>query len=295
MVAGAIDGVGVGRWRAVDVSWQLRGLVVVVVGVLQLVEVEDMLDLKLEVMGRCLVLPPPWSLLLRMEVLLVLYEKVYCLWSLSLCAGCGLGWWWCFVPLASVRDDGVVAGVGDVVVPTTELAKALLRPPPSSGPQLVLLLHLLLVHSFPTLCIVPFREQFIRQWLCSSLLQGGSGVLLPLRFWAVVSTLSEPFGLSSYSDSMANSVVNLHQNLRLNSKSPICADSVKASERDYRFVKRSTCQRRPKVAIVAASPQLPVDSLLLRYLFSLMCILLVLYPKPSLLAMYGACPLDLLL
>lgn len=173
MVAGVIDGVGVGRWRAVDVSWQRRGLVVVVVGVLQLVEVEDMLDLKLEVMGRCLVLPPPWSLLLRMEVLLVLYEKVYCLWSLSLCAGCGLGWWWCFVPLASVRDDGVVAGVGDVVVPATELAEALLRPPPSSGPQLVLLLHLLLVRSFPTLCVVPSREQFIRQWLCSSLLQGG--------------------------------------------------------------------------------------------------------------------------
>uniref|UniRef100_A0A0E0QFE5 DUF3778 domain-containing protein n=1 Tax=Oryza rufipogon TaxID=4529 RepID=A0A0E0QFE5_ORYRU len=140
-------------------------------------------------MGRCLVLPPPWSLLLRMEVLLVLYEKVYCLWSLSLCAGCGLGWWWCFVPLASVRDDGVVAGVGDVVVPATELAEALLRPPPSSGSQLVLLLHLLLVRSFPTLV-------------------AGSGVLLPLRFWAVVSTLGGPFGLSSCSsDSKANSVV----------------------------------------------------------------------------------------
>uniref|UniRef100_A0A0E0ERC0 DUF3778 domain-containing protein n=1 Tax=Oryza meridionalis TaxID=40149 RepID=A0A0E0ERC0_9ORYZ len=161
-------------------------------------------------MGQCLVLPPSWSLLLRMEVLLVLYEKVYCSWSLSLCAGCGLRWWWCFVPLAGVRDDGVVAGVGNVVVPVTELAEALLRPPPSSGPQLVLLLHLLLVRSFPTLCVVPFREQFIRQlvvlFTASGWLDLGSFSLFVFR--AVVSTLSGPFGLSSCSsDSMANSVV----------------------------------------------------------------------------------------
>uniref|UniRef100_A0A0E0R5P5 Uncharacterized protein n=1 Tax=Oryza rufipogon TaxID=4529 RepID=A0A0E0R5P5_ORYRU len=44
-------------------------------------------------------------------------------------------------------------------------------------------------------------------------------------------------------------------------------DSVKASEGDYRFVKRSACQRRPKVVIVAALPQLPVDLRLLRCLF----------------------------
>lgn len=175
MVAGVVDGVGVGvgRWRAVAVCWQRRGLVVVVVGSLQLVEEEDVLDLVLEVVMWCLLLPPPWSLLLCMEVLLKAYEKVSCSWSLSLCTGCDLGWWWCFVLLAGVRNDGVVAGVDDVVVPITVLAEALLRPSPSLGPQLVLLLHLLQVLSSPMLCVVPSREQFIRQWLCSSLLQGG--------------------------------------------------------------------------------------------------------------------------
>lgn len=54
----------------------------------------------------------------------------------------------------------------------------------------------------------------------------------------------------------------VNQILRLSKKPLYCAISVEAAEEDYQPVKRSARPMRPKEAVVAAMPQLPVDLLL---------------------------------
>lgn len=54
----------------------------------------------------------------------------------------------------------------------------------------------------------------------------------------------------------------VNQILRLSKKPLYCAVSVEAAEEDYQPVKWSARPMRPKEAVVAAMPQLPIDLLL---------------------------------
>uniref|UniRef100_A0A0E0I854 DUF3778 domain-containing protein n=1 Tax=Oryza nivara TaxID=4536 RepID=A0A0E0I854_ORYNI len=205
-------------------------------------------------MGRCLVLPPPWSLLLRMEVLLVLYEKVYCLWSLSLCAGCGLGWWWCFVPLASVRDDGVVAGGGWIWGPSpSSFLGSCIHAGWAIRVELMLLRFNGELRGEVWLSPVKLTPKSTAQQQISNLCRLCEGVRRGLPVCQAVCMSKETQG----------------SNRRGFAAAPC------------RFAP-STLRNFRRLFVLLVQ-------------FYLMCILLVLYPKPSLLAMYGACPLDLLL